>query len=266
MVQKEDIPYLIQLIDDDSEEVREHVHEELVKLGRLGEQWVKPYWRELTGKKQQILQELFKESRWDVFFQGWGDWMIIDDDRLALEMALAELAFLDMGVYSPPLEDLLDQLYEQMVTSECELSIDGLMNFLFVEEKYKSPGNDYYNPLNSNMVYVIQHKKGLQISLSCLAVMLARRLNLPLYGLNVPGHFMMLAESQREVAIIDPYRKGKVIARISKLMQPRDIRRANTPEVVTRILRNIINAYQKQKDEFQAKRYSELLQSLVDRN
>jgi len=265
MVQKEDIPYLIQLIDDDSDEVRAHVYNQLRKLGRVGEQWLKPYWRDLPGEKRQILQGLFKESRWEVFFQGWGDWMVIDDDRLALEMALAELAFLDMGIYSQPLEDLLDSMYERMITGGYDQSVEGLMVFLFHDEKFKSPGEDYYNPLNSNMVYVIQRKKGLQISLACLAVMLARRLNVPLYGLNVPGHFMMLAESQREVEVRDPFRKGKVVARISKLMQPRDIRRAAASEVITRVLRNIIHAYQKKNDEQQAARYAQLYQAVMDR-
>jgi len=265
MIQEQDIPHLIALIDDDSEAVRAQVYREIKQLGRAGEQWILPYWGELSNAQQHILQTLFKESRWETFYQRWEDWWYIDDERLALEMALADLAFLDMGIYQPQLEDLLDKLYERFQHYGQIYSVDSLMQFLFVEEKYRAPGDNYYDPLNSNLIYVIQHKRGLQISLACLAILLAKRCQLPIYGLNVPGHFMILTESQREVTIRDPFRKGKIISRISKLMQPRDIRRAHAREIVVRVLRNIIYAYEYQQDQAQAVKYQRIYDHLLNR-
>src|SRR5690606_32919188 len=58
---------------------------------------------------------------------------------------------------------------------------------------YGFAGNkkNFYSPQNSYIHQVIEVKKGNPISLSLLYVELAKRLKIPIYGVNLPQHFIM---------------------------------------------------------------------------
>lgn len=59
-------------------------------------------------------------------------------------------------------------------------------------ERYGLRGNeeDYYDPANSLLPRVLKRGLGIPISLTAVAMLVGRRLSLPIYGIAAPGHFL----------------------------------------------------------------------------
>ena len=67
------------------------------------------------------------------------------------------------------------------------------------------------NPANGFIDQVIERRKGLPISLSLVAMFIARRLQLPAFGVNMPIHFMLAFVGEKKTAI-DPYDQGAEVS------------------------------------------------------
>lgn len=273
MAVSKDIPYLLALIDDDSAEIRATVGAELENFGPQLELSVLPLWDSLTTFQQSWLSSLYPRLRWNAFQSSWPDWQQLRDEREATEQAFAQLAYLAHGYSYPPLHVLLDDLQERYETLQYPSNIDGLLFFLFRELRFGAPQQAYYHPDNSNLVRVILRREGLQISLACVASLLARRLHLPLYGMNVPGHFMMVGYETDTPVVYDPFEKGARVdleaLQAEQRRHGRDParfnRRAMPQEIVMRTLRNLIYACRQQNGyEDMAEKYLNLLEALAE--
>lgn len=88
-----------------------------------------------------------------------------------------------------------------------------LHEVLFVEEEFHGNEQDYYNPMNSFMPYVLATKSGIPISLSLLYKVVGSRAGLTIQGVNAPGHFLCRVFSDRHWLWIDPYHGGRAFSR-----------------------------------------------------
>ncbi len=86
-----------------------------------------------------------------------------------------------------------------------------LSRYLFEEQGFCGNTGDYYNPENSYLHSVLETRKGIPISLSSLYLVLAQRLSLPIYGIGMPGHFLVKYDDGDEMRIIDPFHRGRLI-------------------------------------------------------
>src|SRR5687767_6636647 len=64
--------------------------------------------------------------------------------------------------------------------------IDKINDYLFNVQKFKPNTDDYYNPLNSYLNVVIEHKIGIPITLAILYLRIARAVNFKMYPVNFP--------------------------------------------------------------------------------
>jgi hypothetical protein len=251
-----EIPYLLNLLDDESEEIRDMIQQALMRFGPALEQEVFPYENELDPEKRLRLKPLYKKIRKQAFEQDWPGWLDIPGYAPALEAAFSSLSSLEYGYSRPPLSALLDDLAEQFSASTTDKSSGKLMHFLFGIKGIGPPQADYYHPRNSNLTYVIESREGIQISLACVAILTAHRLGLPLFGLNVPGHFMILQTDTPDPVVLDPFTRGHPIsaATLNYLKQSLQLEsyaslvslKASPATIIQRVLRNIMNAWDRQ--------------------
>ena len=83
---------------------------------------------------------------------------------------------------------------------------------VLINEEVMQPDNVTYDNLrNINLFDVIDRKKGLQISLSILAIGLARAHGWNADGVNFPGHFIMRLEKEGVRVMLDPYNEFKML-------------------------------------------------------
>lgn len=72
---------------------------------------------------------------------------------------------------------------------------------------------DYDNPLNADLLAVVERERGLPVALSVLYVALARRVGWRAAALGLPGHVIVEVRGSGEPATIDPFDHGHGVDR-----------------------------------------------------
>jgi len=100
--------------------------------------------------------------------------------------------------------DLLDGLADDAAGRDA----DSLAQFLFVERGFAGNTSDYGDPRNSYLDDVLRRRLGIPISLSLLIMEVGRRLELPVLGVSMPGHFLVRPARDQGVWF-DPFHGGR---------------------------------------------------------
>lgn len=127
----------------------------------------------------------------------------------------------------------------------------GLAEYLADEQGFSGDEATYHDPDNALLSRVLDRKCGLPITLSILYVAVARRLGVPAYAINLPGHVVTgIAGTDRPV-VLDPFHGGRLLDEtaiadhVERASNGRlEFRRAMlrpspTPNVVRRLLNNL---------------------------
>lgn len=211
-----------------------------------------------------------------------------DTDRLA-EYALhlsRILAYPDLDVSAKLTE--LDSMGEELKQSIKKLLplrptqlIEKINNYLFKDKGFKSNIQDYYNPMNSYLNIVLQHKSGIPITLSIIYMRIAHALNFKLYPVNFPAHFLVkhILEDDNAEIIIDPFNSGRIMDdyALKELLDqsyPRQnvpltrafVEKATPTQVLIRMLNNVKGSYYDAQDIDKAEIANEMIIALDQYN
>ncbi len=274
MPESSEIPYLLNLLDDDSEEIRDRIREALAGFGPALEKEVWPYRHLLDSEKSAQMEALYRTLRIRQFEQTWPAWLDVAGYAAPLEMAFSDLAQLDFGYSRPALSDLIDDLAEQFIALSAGHNSQALLHFLFHVKRMAPPQSAYYEPLNSNLVHVIESRTGIQISLAAIAILVGHRLNIEFFGLNVPGHFMLMATGTPEPLVLDPFNQGRPIPDTTIDYLRHALRldsyqallalKASPAGMILRVLRNLVNAWDRKGDQSQSDFYKKTSNTLIE--
>lgn len=175
-------------------------------------------------------------------------------------------------------QDVWLELNEQLTALE---KIKVINHIIFDVHRFSGNTENYNSPENSFMNRVIENKKGNPLSLGIVYLLIARQLNLPLFGVNLPEHFVLAyvdeaytKSSEWEDKIlfyINPFSKGAVFSRreidmfLKQLNIPAE-KMYYTPcsniDIVERLVRNLISAYTKQSNAEKVAELEELIKIL----
>lgn len=262
------LPYLLDLLDDDTPVVRENVVRALEAYGTSLERAVHQLNIPLTGAQDSVLRPVLRQQRLQSIRASWSGWMRIRGDKRKLERAMTLIAELESGrLNSSSIPTLLDDLAEEFSHRHTGTNPMKLSQFLFQEVALKGVSQeDYYNPLNSNLAYVMENKVGIPISLVTIYILVGHRLGLEIEGCNLPGHFLAIAGSGGRKLVVDCYNGGRLIREeqlqnINAAITLNDILKleCQAPVIVARVLRNLISAYQHTGDGTTADFVADLL-------
>lgn len=251
-MRKSQLPYLVRLLDDESPGVRQEVLRALEEIGPGLEGDLEALGIRLRREEEAPIRHLLEKGRRRDFRAAWRAWFVLKGDKQRLEAALQAIVVLQDGRrVAAELPDLIDELAEAYQRKSPVPDALGLSGFLFGDDGIKGVGqSDYLNPLNSNLVYVITEKKGLPISLACVFVLVGHRLGLSIEGCNFPGHFLTIAPVQTRRVVVDCYNGGRMIdesdlAGMGGPVSMKDLLglECRSAEIIARILRNLVNAY-----------------------
>ena len=211
-----------------------------------------------------------------------------DTDRL-VEYALhlsRILAYPDLDVSSKLNE--LDSMGEELKQSIKKLLplrptqlIEKINNYLFKDKGFKANIQDYYNPMNSYLNIVLQHKSGIPITLSIIYMRIAHALNFKLFPVNFPAHFLVkhILEDDNGEIIIDPFNGGRIMDdyALKELLDqsyPRQnvpltrafVEKATPTQVLIRMLNNVKGSYYDAQDIDKAEIANEMIIALDQYN
>ncbi len=120
----------------------------------------------------------------------------------------------NVAAYRAWLDLFAETLRERMVLKDGAAGVLSAMNtYLFDELGFRGNQENYYEPDNSYLNRVIDRRAGNPISLCVLYWLLARRLQLPIAGIAMPGHFLCRYQSSTETFFIDAFNRGKLLTR-----------------------------------------------------
>ena len=130
--------------------------------------------------------------------------------------------------------------------------ISMLNEYLFDELGFDGAEEDYYDPGNSFLNIVLDKKTGIPITLSIIYAEIAKSVGLDLQIIGFPGHVIV---KYKEEIILDPFYSGRLLT-IEDLEEiltrnfgevvefiPEYLNEATTDQLLTRLLRNLKNAY-----------------------
>lgn len=143
-----------------------------------------------------------------------------------------------------------------------------LMKFIFEDLNFRGDNKDYHNPANGFIDQVIERRKGLPISLSLVAMFIARRLQLPVFGVNMPIHFMLAFVGEKEEQLIDPYDQGAEVSydqcyfflkKNNVTPKPEHFKMASDIDILARCIRNLMHSYERNEEHDRVQELKSLL-------
>jgi len=191
----------------------------------------------------------------------------IDLGQAALLIAAPEYPELDIEATRRQLDDLATAAQPALAGF-----VDGtaraaaLVQYLVDEQGFRGNTDDYDDPRNSFLNEVLARRLGIPISLSVVAIEVARRLSVPLRGVSFPGHFLLRADGKQSV-LIDPFTgRAMTVSGLSELLarvygqrrqpRPEEVQAASKHAILSRMLANLRNLYQ-QRGDFARQRLAE---------
>ena len=178
----------------------------------------------------------------------------IDVAEAALLIAQEEYPQIDIKHYLHSLDRLADGarglVRPEMAPHE---QIAHLNHYLFVKHGFAGNEEAYYDARNSFLNEVLERRTGIPITLGLVYCEVAQRLDLPIFGISFPGHFLAKYVGEPEI-IIDPF-FGRIISQAEcaeRLVEVygrktrfdrRLLRPARPREILVRMLRNLKQIY-----------------------
>ncbi|WP_406442536.1 transglutaminase-like domain-containing protein [Streptomyces sp. NBC_01613] len=124
-----------------------------------------------------------------------------------------------------------------------------LHHLLGVRDGFRGSPADYQRLESSLLHEVLRRRRGLPILLSVVWMEVARRAGAPVYGVALPGHFVVGFGPQEQQVLVDPFDGGRVLGggdaellvagATGAPLDPSMLTPADPLEVVSRILNNV---------------------------
>jgi regulator of sirC expression with transglutaminase-like and TPR domain len=134
-------------------------------------------------------------------------------DVAALELASIEFPGLDLEASAFRLDNLAEQIGSQLTAQASGLDFIRASNeLLFDVLQFRGNEEDYYDPRNSCLNSVLMRRLGIPITLSVVYMEIARRLSRRVYGVGLPGHFIVAYEDFGARYWIDPFHAGRILS------------------------------------------------------
>jgi regulator of sirC expression with transglutaminase-like and TPR domain len=136
----------------------------------------------------------------------------VDLGRAALLLARIAYPDLDLDTELAQLDLLAEQAAARVQSQPDAVGrVGALRSFLAGDCGFQGNEQDYYDPKNSFLNCVIESRMGIPITLCVVYIEIGRRLGLPLYGVGLPGHFLVKYEDPFQALLLDPFNSGRTV-------------------------------------------------------
>ncbi|RYD39715.1 MAG: hypothetical protein EOP85_15485, partial [Verrucomicrobiaceae bacterium] len=163
-------------------------------------------------RREQLTQEWIMPS---------GGAKALQEDWETFEALLRTLSdFLHDGIsLRQPLSDALDLLTEE-VSEEGITTARDLGIYLFQGERLKGNRENYTDPRNSDLAWSISEGRSNPLGLCLIFLLVGRRLDFEIEGVNFPGHFMCRIFEDGYPVIVDCFDRGQLHLQATLLENP----------------------------------------------
>ena len=277
----DEIRALITLLGDDDGGIRHVARERLFAIGADAEDYLREATSaDLEGKVRIEARHVLEKIRQEDLLGSFYLLGLRDDEEIDLEHAaflLARFGYSDVDVAAHQRE--LDEMAERvrMRLAYLDAAPDGraivetINQVLFKEEGFYGNTKTYYEPDNTYLNRVLERRTGIPVTLSLVYLLIARRLRLPIRGINMPVHFICQYHTMRESFYFDPFHNGRMITRAECALilqnsgytfDGESLRPASTRVMLARMIRNLVLIYEHQAQHERSLRLDRILKML----
>jgi regulator of sirC expression with transglutaminase-like and TPR domain len=132
----------------------------------------------------------------------------VDLAEVVLCLARDEYPDLDTEAYLSQLTAMAHEARRYM-TGDFDARLAGLCRYLFHDMGFHGNIHHYYDPRNSYLNEVLERRTGIPISLSLIVMAVGSRAGMGVFGVGLPGHFIVKAMESEQEILIDPFHGGR---------------------------------------------------------
>ncbi len=189
----------------------------------------------------------------------------IDLAKAALYIAQEENPNLDPQEYLNALDTMAQEVRERLPEQRYPLRVIKTINqYLYQDLGFQGNTKNYYDPSNSFLDQVIERRTGIPITLSLVYLEIAKRVDLPMVGIGMPGHFLIRPDFEAAGIFVNAFNSGEILfeqdceALLSKIyqrsvkLQPRFLDSVGAKQFLARMLTNLKLIYLNQAQLRQA--------------
>ncbi|MGB3463816.1 MAG: transglutaminase-like domain-containing protein [Cyclobacteriaceae bacterium] len=275
---EKELKALVTLLEDDDQEIKSHVEEKIISLGTktipfLEEEWEKSF----NPEVQRRIEDMIHILQFELLQEKLSEWKDHETENLLKGVWL-------ISTYQYPdltLEELqteFDKVYQDVwrefkEDSNPKEQVKILNNMIFNKFRFRANTKNFHSPSNSMINVVLQSKKGNPITLCVIYMIIAQRLDMPVYGVNLPNLFILTYKEEAMQFYINVFNKGLVFSRddidnyIDHLGLPAKevfYEPCTHEDIMLRCLRNLVVSFEKLGDYSKADEMKILMNILED--
>lgn len=136
----------------------------------------------------------------------------IDLGKAALYLAKEEYPELDAEEYLNALDVMAAEIKERLPKESYPLRIiKSINNYLYQDLGFKGNTREYYDPRNSFLNQAIERRTGIPITLALVYLEIAKRIDFPMVGIGMPGHFLIRPDFEEADIYVDAFNEGEIL-------------------------------------------------------
>lgn len=286
MINETEIASLIKLLDDPDPEIFEQIEDRLLSYGNEVINYLENAWeKSFDALLQERIENLVHKIQYQNVKEDLALWHQSGGfDLLRGILIINKYQYPDLNEQKiiNQLEAIKRDVWLQMMYEASPVEQVKLINHIFYNV-YGFSGNtsNHQDPKNSYLSEVMESKKGNQISLAIIYSIIAQKLDIPIYGVNLPQHFILAYADENEKAenesgilfYINVFNKGYIFGRrdIDQFLRQLKIEPerlfyepCSNTDILKRVLRNLISSYEKAGANEKVTELSKLLEILND--
>ncbi len=288
---------LVALLDDDDPEVFQHIEERLLSYGTQVIPFLEEEWGVLKDMvHQQRLENIIHQLQFNELFAAFQNW------HKTPEQDLLEGVYLICKYRFPEYDkqNLINAIEKLRLDVWLEMNYElspyekvRIINYVIYKiHGFKGNVDNYHDPSNSFINQVLESKKGNPILLATIYMLVAQKLNIPVFGVNLPQHFVLaymeeygksnvemkfneieewLNQNGKILFYINAFNGGAIFTKVNLEQFLQQVHIDIKPDflvpcanidIVKRILRNLASSYEKLNKPHKQKEIMQILYSL----
>ncbi|MEO9488692.1 MAG: transglutaminase-like domain-containing protein [Ekhidna sp.] len=275
-LKESEIKALVVLLDDEDHEVVAHVEEKIMSIGTsiiplLEHEWESTFNPIIQSKIEDLVHELQFELLKERFLL-WKEGGGIDLTEGLWIVATYLYPDLELQEISQEIDQLYHELWRHMEDEMAPYDRVKVFNEIFFNEfKFRANTKNFHSPANSMINSVLETKKGNPISLCTVYLLLAQKMRLPVFGVNLPNLFILTYQVGDESFYINVFNRGLIFTRedIDNYLDSLQLDRqdifyepCSNLDIILRALRNLIVSFEKLGDYHKADEIKLILQKM----
>ena len=162
--------------------------------------------------------------------------------KAALYVAQIEYPDLDLNRYLELLATMATEVSQKLPNTRYPLKVIQIINqYLYTEHNFRGNEQDYYNPKNSFLNDVIDLQTGIPLTLAIVYLEIAKRIDFPMVGIGMPGHFLIRPDFEDSEIFVDAFDRGEILFAEDCRQKLMNIYQRDLPTLPPEILQPITN-------------------------